>query len=505
MGPIRNEMSTYPSPVKDHRPYPPPHPKFSGKSTFQTFNPLPKSKFDPIPYPLRTKSLEELRSKPTSISFKTVPLSKSLQDLANMSKKHLSPKVTQAWIDIGKNYASLSPEPPNNAEETPNAAATEETATPSVVTWTTSSRTQTATATTPAQKVRLNHILILILTIAITFLLPTPASTCAPWPFSSAPTKLCELTLDIENTNDTQDNIASITNKVLEIRSSPIENPDGHLQDQVFKFHTVTALEKIVDLKKECNEDGNRAFTPLYFLQIADVLKFTKNTLILELSKYDDKYVIGPNRIPAPDSAYAIPNDSKYVTLKQQDKIEVKYLAENSALDASETYQFTCLHTNKDKKSIALLEASQSDLLSYSSILTDIIASLVKHYNSYTEEEDCIPIQFQPYQNTSFPTPPTYLTSSNANQVLGAIKDSKTAMKKIYKRANQLIENKFEVTKKSSSLWELFYNFNLSILSHIMIFLLTNLLIFLLCIMCCCLGACSYSRERTARTLLASS
>ena len=235
------------------------------------------------------------------------------------------------------------------------------------------------------------------------------------------------------------------------------------------------------------------------------MLKFTKNTLILELSKYDEKYVIGPNRIPAPDSAYAIPNDSKYVTLKQQDKIEVKYLAENSALDASETYQFTCLHTNKDKKSVALLEASQSDLLSYSSILTDIIASLVKHYNSYTEEEDCIPIQFQPYQNTSFPTPPTYLTSSNANQVLGAIKDSKTAMKKIYKRANQLIENKFEVTKKSSSLWELFYNFNLSILSHIMIFLLTNILIFLLCIMCCCLGACSYSRERTARTLLASS
>ena len=503
MGPIRYEMKPPTTPA----PYPPPHPKFNSKPKFSQsrFSPLlPKSEFNPIPYPLRTKSLEELRSKPTTISFRTVPLSKSLQDLANMSKKPLSPKVTQAWIDIGKNYASLSPEPPNNAEETPNAA-TEETATPSVVTWTTSSRTQTPTSTTPAQKVRFNHILISILTIAMTFSLPTPASTCSPWPFSSTPTKLCELTLDIENTNDTQDNIASITNKVLEIRSSPIENPDGHLHDKVFKFHTVTSLDKIVELKKECNEAGNRAFTPLYFLQIADVLKFTKNTLILELAKYNEKYVIGPNRIAAPDSAYAIPENSKYITFKQQDKIDVKYLAENSALEASETYQFTCLHTNKDKKSVALLEASQSDLLSYSSILTDIIASLVKHYNSYTEEEDCIPIQFQPYQNTSFPTPPTYLTSSNANQVLGAIKDSKTAMKKIYKRANQLIENKFEVTKKSSSLWELFYNFNLSILSHIMIFLLTNILISLLCIMCCCLGACSYSRERTARTLLASS
>ena len=132
MGPIRYEMKPPTTPA----PYPPPHPKFNSKPKFSQsrFSPLlPKSEFNPIPYPLRTKSLEELRSKPTTISFRTVPLSKSLQDLANMSKKPLSPKVTQAWIDIGKNYASLSPEPPNNAEETPNVAATEETATPSLI------------------------------------------------------------------------------------------------------------------------------------------------------------------------------------------------------------------------------------------------------------------------------------------------------------------------------------------------------------------------------------
>ena len=161
MGPIRYEMKPPPAPA----PYPPPHPKFNSKPKFSPskFSPLPpKSEFNPLPYPLRTRSLEELRKvKPTTISFKTVPLSKSLQDLVNMPTKPLSPKVTQAWLDIGKNYASLSPEPQDNAEETPTTA-TEETATPSIITWTTSSRTQTATATTPAQKVRINYILITI-------------------------------------------------------------------------------------------------------------------------------------------------------------------------------------------------------------------------------------------------------------------------------------------------------------------------------------------------------
>ena len=488
-------------------PYPPPHPKFKNKSTFQTFSPLPKSEFKPLPYPLRTRSLEELRkAKKPTISFKTAPLSKSLEDLVKIPITPLPPKISQAWMDIGRNYASPSPEPANKAEETPMSSA-EDLATPTTVTWITSSRTETATATTPAQKVRIYHILITLLTLAIAISLPSQvsaASTLSIWQPSYYSTKLCDLTLDIQNTNDTQDDILDIQSKVLEIRASPIENPDGHLKDMVFKFHTVKSLSEIAKLKEECSDDGNLPFAPLNFMQIANVLEFTENTLILDLQKHDEKYVIGPHRIEAPKTIHTIPDNPKFITFTQHDQIDVYYIAADATLNASMTHLFTCMHPNKEKKNTALLEASQIDFWSYSNILLDIIKTLIKNYNPFPEEEDCLPITFQPYKNTTFVPPPTYLTSSNTDQVLKSIKNSKAEMKKMFNRAQQLIDNRFDITRQPTSLWDLIYNFNLSLISHIMIFLLTNLLIFLMCMICCCLGACSYSRERTARQLLTS-
>ena len=456
-----------------------------------------------------------------SLSFKTTHLPNSFKNLVTLPFKPLSPPVTEAWLNIGKQEPSskiISALPewatrtcrtvPATRPGTPSPASTASPTTPGRTSPPQpASSPQTASSaksefTAPAKKVRISHVSNTFYIIAI-LLLPTHTATFSLWPFKSSETKLCDITLDLQNTDETKTEIVNVTENILNIRISPIENPQGHFQDKIIQFQTIESLDKIDDLKKACTEGGGETFSPLSAEQIADILSFAKeNTIVLDLKKGGTKYFIGPHQIEAPASGHTVPSDSEYIAFTQMDLIDVLYLSKTSQLDQSRKFFLTCLHKNKNNKNTALLTSAQLDLFSYSNILLDLISSLVNHYNEFTEEEECIPITFQAYKNSTFPTIPSYLTSGNMNTVLSAIKDSKKELKKLFERANELIKEKFEVTKKATSFLDLIYNFNLTILSNVLIFLLINTIFVLLCCLCCCLGACSYSRNRTAGSIL---
>ena len=314
----------------------------------------------------------------------------------------------------------------------------------------------------------------------------------------------CKLTLNHDNINKAKADIGNLVNQVSALKMSPVETPNGDIDDRIIKFMKFSTVAGIATAKSTCNKIGE-VFSPSSEYEIANILELTNSSVLLHIEKKNTRYFLSKTHIHAPSSTHAVPDQSKYIILTKKEKIDVLYIDDTSTLDSTLTYVIPCAFDPNDAAAELTLTSLQTDMIFKTNSVLDAIQNLVEQYKQtdLVKEDNCLPIDFLPYTSESkIPTFKKYVTPKTKDDIFQKINLTSSILEKLEQKAKTLLESRFSIHKTQGKIQDIIINFNISLIEHLIILILLSTSAFLAILLLCSLGVCRYCQGKTARHIL---